>query len=229
MLLSLWVVLSAMTRVDECAQHLVLKGGTLLRLRHGSWIGRVSKDLDLSLYADGLHQFRPEVITGEVQQEADGLLRRSLRDHGQISVRLEKTPDQAHPGNARMYGYLIRAQLGSTIARGRKFGIELAVDEYIDPDHLEHVRMQPMAELGLNLPIQLLAYDPVQAMAEKLRAILQKRQHFDRTGQEGGNFVPRHVTDLMFLHEQMRPGLIEDLPADKVAAAAEAEEADPPP
>lgn len=79
----------------------------------------------------------------------------------------------------------------TTVARGKGYKIDLTCDEYLDLDLIEDLRVT-----SYGIPIDVRAYAPLQSLAEKMRAILQKRRHFERT-QNAGNWVPRHLFDLV--------------------------------
>lgn len=69
------------------------------------------------------------------------------------------------------------------MARGKGYKIDLTCDEYLDLDLIEDLRVT-----SYGIPIDVRAYAPLQSLAEKMRAILQKRRHFERT-QNAGNWV----------------------------------------
>lgn len=209
-MLALWIVLAAMSRIEECYEQLVVKGGTILRLRNQSPIGRVSKDLDASLlmHADA---FRPELITEDVKAQVDSILRDHFDDPATISIVLKKTPDDAKNGNTRLYVYRLYAQVGTTRAENKGFKIEIATDEWVDLSQVEDFVALPLSPLGLQMGIRIQAYTCLQAVSEKLRAILQKRQHFD-WNPNPSNWEPRHVMDLLFLRQKLSSDDLDLLP-----------------
>ena len=87
-----------------------------------------------------------------------------------------------------------------TVADSNHFIIELAVDELVDAQALED-----LAVSSYGLPIRLRMYSAIQAIAEKLRALLQKLQHYERTG-NAASFQPRHVHDLVLLSRRLPAG-----------------------
>lgn len=198
-------VLAGLSRSAVCREHLVLKGGTALRLRHGRSIGRVSTDIDLS-HLDGSERISPDVIIGDVAVETAEVLAETFEDAASIDIRLHE--DRSHPKypeQPAMYSFRLsaRASLGGkhvTEANQKLFLLELVIDEWVDRELLED-----LVVVVNHLPIRLKAYAPVQAMAEKLRAILQKLQYFEKKG-TAASFQPRHVFDLLLLYDQLAPG-----------------------
>lgn len=210
MTFGLRVVLAAMSRSPRCYEHLVLKGGTALRLMHGRPIGRVSTDIDLS-HLDGSGQITPEDLIGDVTTETAALLAETFSDSATVQIRLlEDRTQPPHPELPKMYSFRLfaSAQLGSsnpTRADHRLFLLELVIDEYVDRDLLEDLDVRVHG-----MPIKLRAYAPVQAMAEKLRALLQKLHHYEER-HDPASFQPRHVLDLQLLYDHLRPGDLERL------------------
>jgi predicted nucleotidyltransferase component of viral defense system len=205
MIYGLRAVLAGMSRMPACYEHLILKGGTALHLAIQEPLGRISTDLDLSLIDATKETFDPRIISDDVAREIVTVLSEALLDPAQVRI---STPMDAtapkHPHLPALYRYrlVVEANLGSptrTVANANGFQIELAVDELVDPTALEELTVAPHG-----LPIRMRMYAPVQAIAEKLRALLQKHQHYDRTG-VAGSFNPRHVLDLLPLSRRMMP------------------------
>jgi hypothetical protein len=195
-------VLAAMSRVPACQEQLVVKGGTALRLATGQPIGRVSTDLDLSLLEAG-SSFDPENLTGEVTREIAVIIDEIYADSASVTIRLEA--DRTSPPYPQLPKLIVfrldaSADLGGrnpTRTNNKQFLIEIAVDEYVDRELLTILEV-----VTYGFPIRFQMYAPVQAIAEKLRALLQKLQHFERTGNEA-SFQPRHVLDLEFLFARL--------------------------
>jgi predicted nucleotidyltransferase component of viral defense system len=202
MILGLRVVLASMTRIPACYEQLILKGGTALNLATGRSIGRVSIDLDLSLM-DASKAFDPALILQEVPREISNVLAEYFHDSATIRISLkEDRTAPAYPELPKLYKFrlIAEADIGKAAPlRGDKRGfiVELTIDEYVEPELLSILDVKPYG-----LPIRLRMYSPLQAIAEKLRALLQKMQHFDRTGNEA-SFQPRHVLDLELLYDQL--------------------------
>jgi hypothetical protein len=195
---SLRAVLAAMSRLPSCHEQLVVKGGTALRLACRKPIGRVSTDLDLSLL-DARSPFDEHVITEELPRAIAELVDEIYDRPLTITIRATKRPAGRNlPQIPELYIFRLaaRVDLGhQTIhARGDLFRIELAMDELVDPASL-----QPLDLSISGFPIRFLMYAPVQAISEKLRALLQKLQLYERSG-NAGTFQPRHVLDLEFLY-----------------------------
>jgi len=227
MLLTLWVILAAISR-HPSRRYLVVKGGTLLRLLHGQSIGRVSKDLDLSLYARDPKKFQPEVMTGPIITSARHILSDLVSDPTSITIELTLRPEAARHGNTQLYRFRLFAAAAGMRVDNAHFRIELSVDEAVIEDHLMGLIVNPLHGMGLQLPIRVQAYDPIQALAEKLRAILQKHAHFDHNGNTA-NWEPRHVTDLLLLMEHVPAlGGLDDLAAVFAAKCAAKREMLPP-
>lgn len=203
-------VLAGLSRSAPCREQLVLKGGTALRLRHGRSIGRVSTDIDLS-HIDGAPTFDPGLIVSDVAVVTARVLAETFADAASVQIRLEADRSQPkYPELPAMYVFRLHARATldgrtETRADGKAFLLELVLDEYVDRTLLEDLTV-----VANHMPIDLKAYAPVQAMAEKLRALLQKLQHYERTKNQG-SFQPRHVFDLALLYDQLRPGDIDRL------------------
>jgi hypothetical protein len=205
MVFGLRAVLAGMSRIPYCYDHLVLKGGTALHLAIQEPLGRISTDLDLSLMDATKEDFDPSIISDDVARMIITVLSDALLDpaHVQIRAPIDRTAP-SYPQLPALYRYrlVVEASLGGsakTIANGTRFQIELAVDELVDSSLLEELHVAPHG-----LPISMRMYAPAQAIAEKLRAILQKHQHYERTGAEG-SFSPRHVLDLLPLYQRLDP------------------------
>jgi hypothetical protein len=205
-------VLAGMSRIPACYDQLILKGGTALRLSYGHPIGRVSTDLDLSLL-ECRDSFDVLLITSDVTREVANVLAESFSDSAQITIRL--IADRSKPDYSelpKMYSFRMTTEAflngpgrSATKVDSKAFLIELAIDEPVEKESLSVLEL---TEHGM--PIRLQMYAPVQAMAEKLRALLQKHHHFDRTA-DVASFQPRHVFDLRLLYDQLGPGDLERL------------------
>ncbi|MEK7411985.1 MAG: nucleotidyl transferase AbiEii/AbiGii toxin family protein [Planctomycetota bacterium] len=203
MAFGLMAVLAGMSRVPACREHVVLKGGTALRLFLGRSIGRVSTDIDLSLL-DTTHPVPIDVFTGDVRRETTNAIAEVFSDPAEIDIQLlEDRTTPPYPETPKMVKFRLSARYQKTLANRSLFLAELTLDEYVD-QHLTKIIERDL----YGLRVSLRAYAPVQAIAEKLRAILQKHQHFDRNGNLG-NFEPRHVLDLVPLSELLEAGDLE--------------------
>jgi len=200
-------VLAGMSRIPACYEQLILKGGTALRLSLGRPIGRVSTDLDLSLL-ECCDSFDVLLITSDVTREIANVLSETYSDSAQITIRL--LADRSKPDYVelpKMYSFRMFTEAflngpskSATKVDSKSFLIELAIDEPVEKESLTVLDLK-----AHGMPIRLQMYAPVQAMAEKLRALLQKHHHFDRTG-DVASFQPRHVFDLHLLFDQLNPG-----------------------
>lgn len=196
--LGLRALLAAIGRLPDYRPHYIAKGGTVLRLLSKDPLERLSTDLDLSGVEFGPSPIDHYQFAADIGREATQILR-SIVSRGQadISVRFNRTSDVAHRGeeNPETEVYLVEVTAhlnGSnpTLARGRGYKIDVTCDEYVDQELVTDLRTT-----SYHIPIDVRAYAPLQSLAEKLRAILQKHRHFTRTN-NSSNLTPRHLFDL---------------------------------
>jgi len=204
-----------LSRVPAIADSMCLKGGTLLRLWTAGSIGRPpSKDLDASVLTAG---FVPSLIDEAVIHETNALLAETFFETMRMRAELVRRPDDVRRmGDAHLYVFRLHVEAAITPSNPRRlsrlddtsFKFEASTDEVVDKAHL--IKLD---ETHHGLPIRLRAYAPLQAMAEKLRALLQKRRYLEIAGDRPGfqgNVIPRHVMDLELLITRVKP---EDLTA----------------
>lgn len=201
--------------MDNLRPYLVLKGGTLLRLfLDGSNRRRPTRDLDASFVCgadedessllDGLER----LLAGEAAELCQEYLCRHFDDSFEVSVskvvegRGRNDDDLA----TRTQVYRIKGQvilpgkMTPSLLNGTSFKFDVTSDEIVDMKLL----CEPPVLAGLPAT-RMRAYAPIQSLAEKLRAVIQKYQHHLRVLGEGkkassGNFPPRHVMDIESLY-----------------------------
>ena len=201
---SLRAVLAAMSAIPSCHDHLVVKGGTALRLACDKPIGRVSTDLDLSLLDAGStfdEHAITELLPRTIIDLVDAIYDRPLS----IQIKTGKRPARRHiPNIPELYVFGLKASvdLGHQTVRAKAdlFQIELATDEYVDPAFLQTLEVE-----SSGFPIRFRMYAPVQSISEKLRALLQKLQLCEKRGNPG-ELQPRHVLDLEYLFPLLAAG-----------------------
>lgn len=220
--LALVAFAGAISRVPDLAQNLCLKGGTLLRILNGGRIGRPpSMDLDATVLGP---VFDPTVVETRVAGELGSLLAELYGD--ELRIRVERRPpNQARRAQDSVI-HVFRLHADAAIQRsapGKRsmiepndFRFEATEQEMVDRDlllHLDH----DMYGIHLAMP----AYAPLQSIAEKMRALLQKLRHYEDGLAKGlaaddpglrGNFIPRHVLDLEILLRLTPPGDLGRLP-----------------
>ena len=197
-------VMAGMSLVPACQEQVVLKGGTSLRLLLKQPLGRISTDLDLSLVAGA--RVTTEVFTGDVRRQCANVLAEYFTDTAEIDIQLRLDRQQPkYADTMKLMVWRLTARYKKTLANRSGFLVELALDEFVDLD-----KTFMLETTAHQMPIRLRAYAPIQSIAEKLRAILQKHQHFDRNGLIN-NFEARHVTDLVALKSLLQPGDLETL------------------
>ena len=182
----------------------IAKGGTVLRLRSGEPLGRLSTDLDLSgielgpITADDHRAF-----AADIGRTATQILRDCYtKGTADVVVSFDEQSigrfDDTDPDTVT-YQITVSAVLTKgkepTKAKGDAFKIDLTCDEYVDLSLIEDLRIT-----SYGIPIDVRTYAPLQSIAEKMRAILQKRRHFERTDKQH-NWVPRHLLDLVPLRK----------------------------
>jgi hypothetical protein len=219
--LALVAFAGAISRVPELAKNLCLKGGTLLRILNKGRIGRLpSMDLDATVLGQ---PFDPEIVETRVMSELRTLLVELYRD--ELTIRVERRPQNPHrrPQDSIIHVYRIHAQAAINRAaparrssiEPNEFKFEATEQEMVDQGLLLQLD-QEMYGIHIAMP----AYAPLQSIAEKLRALLQKLSHYEDGLARGipadspglrGNFIPRHVLDLEILLQLTQPGEIADL------------------
>jgi Nucleotidyl transferase AbiEii toxin, Type IV TA system len=200
----------ALSKCPEAFESLCLKGGTLLRMLVGGSIGRPpSMDLDATLIA---HDFEPARLEVALGQGLGDALRYRFGTALSASITLiPQSPARRPDLDSAQHVFRIRASAALNRAAPLRhsriepvsFAFEVTADEFVSKAHL----MEYIRELH-GFHIRMLAYAPVQSIAEKLRALLQKLRHYENKLAMGrnpadpgllGNFIPRHVLDLELL------------------------------
>lgn len=212
MALGLRAVLAAIGQTPGYRRVYVAKGGTVLRLRSQAYIGRFSKDLDLSLCDVDLagpvgdHQD----FATQVGRKATSILQQlGTARQAEVTVSFERKTSPEDVGenpDTVVYGLVVEAALKPgfgrpTRAEGQGFKIDVTTDEYVDQNFVDDLVID---EFGIGINVR--AYMPIQSIAEKLRAILQKDRHNRHKIEQGkdpsdGNLQPRHLLDLATLHD----------------------------
>ena len=177
----------------------------MLRLMCSQPLDRLSTDLDLSSYLGtdmpssfGSTEEMNIFFASQLGRAATEILRRVYsKGDATVTVTFDReSPNERDPTDPHTLTYpiIVTAILRpgkKTEAKSQRYKIDLTCDEYVDRNLV--VEMNTMS---YGIPIAVLAYAPLQSISEKLRAILQKHRHFDR-GQNSGNWVPRHLLDLV--------------------------------
>jgi len=214
--LGLRALLAAIGSQEHYRKHYIAKGGTILRLRSNERLERLSTDLDLSGVELGNTTVADHfTFASEVGRSATQILR-SAYSKGAADIEvtfdedsLGRVHDESDP-NTVTYGIEVSAILAPgknpTVARGPAYKIDLTCDEYIDLSLIEDLKVE-----SYGIPIDVRIYAPLQSIAEKMRAILQKRRHFERK-QNSGNWVPRHLFDLVPLRKMVSDQELKLLP-----------------
>ncbi|MBA3683904.1 MAG: nucleotidyl transferase AbiEii/AbiGii toxin family protein [Planctomycetes bacterium] len=159
----------------------------------------MSTDLDFSCI--GLELERPTdadhiAFATDIGTRATAILRGAYQDAADVAVRFVGAPEPHEDGenpDTAVYRIQVEAQLrGKHIeAKSRFYKIDVTTDEDVDESQVEDLIV---TTFGINIDVR--AYTAVQSISEKLRALLQKRRHFERN-QNAGNWVPRHLFDLV--------------------------------
>lgn len=214
--LGLRALLSAIGSTPQFREHYIAKGGTVLRLRSMEHLERLSTDLDLSglslspgtaddhrLFAASIGRQATQILRDAYSKGAADVVVRFAEDS------LGGRYDDSDPDTVS-YVVEVSAVLvpggKTTHARGKAYKIDLTCDEYLDVDLIEDLRVT-----SYGIPIDVRAYAPLQSIAEKMRAIIQKHRHFERT-QNAGNWVPRHLFDLAPLRRLVTTDDVQRLP-----------------
>lgn len=214
--LGLRALLAAIGTKPFYRDHYIAKGGTVLRLRSADRLERLSTDLDLSGLELGNSTAEDHrAFAADIGRSATHVLRTAYaKGAAEISVQFDedslgRVHDESDPDTIT-YAVTVSAVLAPgknpTIARGDAYKIDLTCDEYIDTTLIDDLRVE-----SYGIPIDVRAYAPIQSVAEKMRAILQKRRYFERK-QNSGNWVPRHLFDLVPLRKQISESDLERLP-----------------
>ena len=201
--LGLRALLSAIGTTPMYRQHYIAKGGTVLRLRSSKRMERLSTDLDLSglslspgtaedhrLFAATIGRQATQILHDAYSKGAADIVVRFAEDS--MGGRFDESDPDTVSYVVEVSAVLVPGGK-TTFARGKAYKIDLTCDEYLDLDLIEDLRV---TSYGISSDVR--AYAPMQSIAEKMRAILQKRRHYERT-QNTGNWVPRHLFDLVLL------------------------------
>ena len=166
-------VLAGISRVPVLQDTLVFKGGTALRKCYfGDY--RFSEDLDFS----GLEG----VPTGEEMQssviEACQIAARLLDEYAPVEIACERYMErEPHPGGQE--AFTIRARFPWQGRLQTRIMVEVTVDETVlrPPE-----KRRTMHEYGEPLSAELQVYSLEEIVSEKLRALLQQAEMFERRG-----------------------------------------------
>ena len=216
--LGLRALLAAIGNNPEYREQYVAKGGTILRLRSNAALGRFSTDLDLSGLNVGLAAPTAEdhlIFAANLGRSATKILQSAYK-RGSADINVSFDPDtlgQSHDeSDPDTINYRIKVSAAlnpgkkATQASDNTYKIDLTCDEDVDLDLIEDLRIT-----SYGIPIDVRAYAPLQSIAEKMRAILQKRRHYERK-KSTGNLVPRHLFDLAPLYRMVAPEELSRLP-----------------
>ena len=215
---------ASLSTFDDLRDAIVLKGGTVLRLLNDGRLNRrPTKDLDASLLRE------PDDFSRRIETEVVDRCNTLLRDMSDGPAEFDAVAEDRSGRrsiDADLYQFRLtlsvrpRGRRKPLIANEQKFRFEASRDEWIDPALLIDFPSTPVS-----MPITLCCYAPLQSLAEKLRAILQKRWHHESAQADGkptsaGNFPPRHVLDIETLYHHCLADLtaLPDLFARKCAS-----------
>ncbi len=166
-------VLVGISQVPLLQDTLVFKGGTALRKCYfGDY--RFSEDLDFSAL-DGVPQ--GEKMERLVREACETAVR-LLDEHAPVEISCERyTEREPHPG--RQEAFAIRARFPWQSRLQTRVMIEVTVDEEImrTPE-----RRRVIHQYGEPLDVDVQVYSLEEIVAEKLRALLQQAEMFERRG-----------------------------------------------
>jgi predicted nucleotidyltransferase component of viral defense system len=178
-------LLAAIAETPGLGEKLALKGGTALKkLYYQDY--RFSEDLDYSTLHLG-----PLTNIADTMQTAVRRMSERLDERGPFEVRHEAlTLKQPHPGD--QVAFLIRVRYPGQRQALCRLKVEITVDEPV----LLLLEKRPILHgFGEELSIKVVGYALAEIVAEKLRALLQSREHLAERGW-GASRVCRDYYDL---------------------------------
>lgn len=196
---------AALAQFDDIRKSVVLKGGTVLRmLEQGKLLRSPTKDLDASLLCE-IDEFTDRVET-VVVDTCNEILEQTFIEKMEFFARYQENEHKRRPQDNKMYEFKLECHaqikpVGRPMrANENRFKFEASTDEGVDDSLLID-----FPNTLCPFEIRLKCYAPLQSLAEKLRAILQKRRYHEQNIKDGrgvsdGNFPPRHVLDIETLY-----------------------------
>ena len=166
-------VLAGISQVPVLQDTLVFKGGTALRKCYfGDY--RFSEDLDFSALEGVSKDEEMERLVREACETAVRL----LDEHAPVEISCQRyTEREPHPG--RQEAFAIRARFPWQSRLQTRVMIEVTMDERV---LLPSERRQVIHEYGEPLNAEVKVYSLEEIVAEKLRALLQQADMFERRG-----------------------------------------------
>ena len=166
-------VLAGISQVPVLQDTLVFKGGTALRKCYfGDY--RFSEDLDFS----ALEGVPTDGEMERLAQEVCGVAERLLDEYAPVEVVCERYAErEPHPGGQE--AFTIRARFPWQGRPQTRVMIEVTVDERV---LLPAERRQVIHDYGEPLDAEVKVYSLEEIVAEKLRALLQQAELFERRG-----------------------------------------------
>ena len=166
-------VLAGISQVLVLQDTLVFKGGTALRKCYfGDY--RFSEDLDFSALEGAPKGDEMERLVGE----ACDIAVRLLDEHAPVEIScLRYTEREPHPGGQEAFA--IRARFPWQSRLQTRVMIEVTMDERV---LLPAERRQVIHDYGEPLDAEVKVYSLEEVVAEKLRALLQHAEMFERRG-----------------------------------------------
>jgi len=202
-------LLAAIAEMPGLGDEIALKGGTALRKLY--YPGhRFSEDLDYSTLIPG-----PILNIEQKVAEAIQGMREMLYQRGPFQVEFEPLSlREPHPGG--QVAYLVRLQFPAQRQPLCRLKVEIAIDE---PVLLPAIARPILHDFDEPMQARVPAYALAEIVAEKLRALLQSREHLTRRGW-GASRVCRDYYDLwqILRREGRLDGSIPDLVQRKCAA-----------
>ena len=166
-------VLAGISQVPTLRDTLVFKGGTALRKCYfGNY--RFSEDLDFS----ALEEVPTGIEMERLVNEACEIAVRLLDEYAPVEIACERyTEREPHPGGQE--AFTIRARFPWQSRPQTRVMIEVTVDETVLRPTENRLIMH---EYGESLSAELKVYSLEEIVAEKLRALLQQAELFERRG-----------------------------------------------
>ena len=166
-------VLAGISHVPVLSDSLVFKGGTALRKCYfGDY--RFSEDLDFSAL-EGVPQ--GEEMDRLVREACENAVK-LLDEHASVEISCQRYAErQPHPGGQEAFA--IRARFPWQSRLQTRVMIEITMDERV---LLPAERRQVIHDYGEPLDAEMKVYSLEEIVAEKLRALLQQAELFERRG-----------------------------------------------
>lgn len=192
-------LLKAIADTDDLGDVLVLKGGTALRKLYFRGY-RFSEDLDYSTRELGPVTNLDDKFHQAVQRTGELL-------QGKGPFRIEHEPmslREPHPGG--QVSYIVRVQFPYHRTPACRLKVEITIDE---PVILDPARRSIIHDFPEELTGEILAYQLLEVVAEKMRALLQSLARVEARGWGTGR-VSRDYFDLWYLLKY------QDFPGDEL-------------